>query len=319
MKKIEQINEPFEPEEREKIISGVVDELCREESYKTVYHRVNHQDVAMPSTEVLTEVMELLKSVLFPGYFINSEITPGNMKYHTGSTLDRIMRVFSEQIKRGFCFFCSGDDEQECHDCERRAERITLQFLERLPFIRERLATDARAAFDGDPAAQKIGETIFCYPSIRALTHHRIAHELYRLEVPLIPRMISEMAHSQTGIDIHPGAEIGERFFMDHGTGIVIGETCVIGRNVRLYQGVTLGAKSFPLDEEGNPLKGIPRHPIVEDDVVIYAGATILGRVTVGHGAEIGGNLWVTGDVEAGARLVQHKAEYTLFKKGEGL
>lgn len=178
---------------------------------------------------------------------------------------------------------------------------------------------DAQAAFCGDPAAKGVGETIFCYPSITALAHHRIAHELYRLEVPLIPRIISEMAHSDTGIDIHPGARIGEYFFIDHGTGTVIGETSVIGNNVRIYQGVTLGARSFPLDDEGNPVKGIPRHPIVEDDVIIYSGATILGRVTIGKGAEIGGNVWLTRDVPPGARVVQGRPEETLYSEGLGI
>ncbi len=319
MKIIDQIHPRREAGFKEKVINKVVDDLCDSNSYKTVYHRVNHQDVAMPSRDILNEVMELLKSIIFPGYFLNSEITPGNMKFYIGSTLDKAMRVFSDQIKRGFCFFCSGEGEQECVDCDHKATDISLKFIERLPFIRERLATDAEAAYDGDPAAKKIGETIFCYPSIVALTHHRIAHELFLLDVPLIPRMISEMAHSQTGIDIHPGAKIDERFFMDHGTGIVIGETTVIGRNVRIYQGVTLGAKSFPLDEEGNPIKGIARHPIVEDDVIIYSGATILGRVTIGRGAEIGGNLWVTSDVEPGSRLAQQKPQRSTFEYGAGI
>ena len=164
-----------------------------------------------------------------------------------------------------------------------------------------------------------MGETIFCYPSLSALANHRIAHELYLLDVPLIPRIISEMAHSETGIDIHPGARIGESFFIDHGTGTVIGETAVIGTNVRIYQGVTLGAKSFPLDPSGNPMKGIPRHPMVEDDVIIYSGATILGRVTIGKGAEIGGNVWLTRDVPPGARIMQGKPEETLFSDGLGI
>jgi serine O-acetyltransferase len=170
------------------------------------------------------------------------------------------------------------------------------------------LLSDVRAAYEGDPAATSTDETIFCYPGILAVTNQRVAHELYRLEVPLLPRMLTEQAHSVTGIDIHPGASIGERFFIDHGTGVVIGETSTIGNNVRLYQGVTLGAKSFPLDEHGNPLKGIPRHPIVEDDVVIYAGATVLGRVTVGRGSVIGGNVWVTENVPPGSKLSQASA-----------
>ena len=154
-------------------------------------------------------------------------------------------------------------------------------------------------------AAKNHGEIISCYPVIKALTNYRMAHELLLLGVPLIPRMLTEMAHSKTGIDIHPGAQIGESFTIDHGTGVVIGETCIIGRHVKLYQGVTLGARSFPLDEQGNPIKGIPRHPILEDDVVVYSNATILGRITIGHGAQIGGNIWVTHDVPAGCRVVQ--------------
>jgi serine O-acetyltransferase len=166
--------------------------------------------------------------------------------------------------------------------------------MARLPALRGLLETDAWAAFEGDPAASSPDEAVFCYPGMLAMLHHRIAHELYVLRVPLVPRMISELAHRATGIDIHPGAQIGASFFIDHGTGVVIGETCIIGSRVRLYQGVTLGARTFPLDEKGRPIKGIARHPIVEDDVVIYAGATILGRVTIGRGSTVGGNVSVT-------------------------
>ena len=178
------------------------------------------------------------------------------------------------------------------------------------------MSLDAKAAFDGDPAAHSIAETIFCYPSIMAMTYHRVAHELYKLDVPIIPRIISEMAHSRTGIDIHPGAQIGEYFFIDHGTGTVIGETCIIGKNVRIYQGVTLGAKSFPLDENGNPVKKIPRHPIIEDNVVIYSGATVLGRVTIGEGSEIGGNVWITESVPPHSKVVQGKAPVSIITNG---
>jgi serine O-acetyltransferase len=167
------------------------------------------------------------------------------------------------------------------------------------------LGEDVQAAFDGDPAAKSPSETIFCYPGIFAITNHRIAHELYKLDVPVIPRIISENAHSSTGIDIHPGAKIGKRFFIDHGTGVVIGETCVIGNGVRIYQGVTLGAKSFPLDENGKPMKGIDRHPVIEDDVVIYAGATILGRITVGARSSVGGNVWLTQSIPADSSISQ--------------
>ena len=171
------------------------------------------------------------------------------------------------------------------------------------------LATDAEAAYNGDPAAQNINEVIFCYPGFRAIGNYRIAHQLYKLGVPFIPRMITEMAHSETGIDIHPAATIGEYFTIDHGTGVVIGATAIIGNNVKIYQGVTLGAKSFPLDENGNPIKGIPRHPIIGNNVIIYSNASILGRITIGEGATIGGNIWVTENVEPGARILQQKAE----------
>ena len=175
--------------------------------------------------------------------------------------------------------------------------------MSRLPDIRKTLATDVEAAYLGDPAAQSYGEVISCYPAIKALTCYRVAHELFRLGVPLIPRIITEIAHSETGIDIHPGAEIGSHFTIDHGTGIVVGATCIIGKNVKLYQGVTLGAKSFPLDEDGNPIKNNPRHPIIHDDVIIYSNATILGRITIGKGAVIGANVWITHNVEAGSQV----------------
>lgn len=202
-------------------------------------------------------------------------------------------------------------------DCEDRAKDLTEKFIERLPDLRRLLAFDAKAAYIGDPAAKSIAETIFCYPSIMAMTYHRIAHELYTLGVPLIPRIISEMAHSRTGIDIHPGARIGEYFFIDHGTGTVIGETCVIGNNVRIYQGVTLGAKSFPLDDNGNPIKDIPRHPVVEDDVIIYSGATVLGRIVIGKGSEIGGNVWITEPVPPGTKVIQAFPPINITKNGD--
>jgi serine O-acetyltransferase len=185
------------------------------------------------------------------------------------------------------------------------ASSIAATFIERLPQIRQLLADDVIATFVGDPASKSYGEVIFCYPAIRAISNYRIAHELLTLGVPLIPRIISELAHSETGIDIHPGAVIGRAFTIDHGTGVVIGETSIIGNHVKIYQGVTLGAKSFPLDEKGHPIKGIPRHPIIEDDVIIYSNSTILGRITIGKGAVIGGNIWIDTDIEPGAKVVQ--------------
>jgi serine O-acetyltransferase len=284
-------------------LNDVIEELCHEDSYHSVYHRSNHSS-AMPSIEELEETVELLRSVLFPGYFGNSDVKPETMHYYLGAAINRIFILLSQQIKRGLCFFCT-KHEDVCEECDRKSIDITDKFFSRLSNIRRLLATDVTAAYEGDPATESPGEIIFCYPSIIALTNYRIAHELFKLEVPLIPRIISEMAHSATGIDIHPGAEIGEKCFIDHGTGVVIGATCIIGRNTRFYQGVTLGAKSFKLDENGNPVKGIPRHPIVGDDVIIYSGATILGRITIGKGSIIGGNVWLTHDVPPGTRLLQ--------------
>lgn len=293
---------------------SVVQRLSDQKLYSDVFH-ISRHDVPMPSLDDLKESMELLRSILFPGYFRNSDINRETVGYYIGAKLDRIHRWLSEQIKRGFCFTCASS-EISCYDCEQRANILTEKFIERLPELRRLLAFDAKAAYIGDPAAKSIAETIFCYPSIMAMTYHRVAHELYKLEVPLIPRIISEMAHSRTGIDIHPGAQIGEYFFIDHGTGTVIGETCIIGNNVRIYQGVTLGAKSFPLDENGNPIKNVPRHPIVEDDVVIYSGATVLGRITIGKGSEIGGNVWVTDPVPAGTKIMKSAAPAEIVKNG---
>jgi len=300
------------------LLDRVVEELAAPDSFLAVAHKANHE-VPMPSVQELHDIVEQLRSVLFPGYYGPADLRPETVRYYVGATLDRVSRQLAEQIKRGYCFACAYEFDKDCKECEKRARRLSERFLKRLPAVRELLASDVRAAFEGDPAAKHPGETIFCYPSLRAMTHHRLAHELHRLEIPLIPRIISEIAHSATGIDIHPGATIGPRFFMDHGTGIVIGETSLIGTNVRIYQGVTLGAKSFPLDRHGNPVKGIPRHPLVEDDVIIYSGATLLGRITIGRGAVIGGNVWVTQDVPAGARILQGKHEELRLEQGAGI
>lgn len=281
-------------------------------------HRYS-EEAPMPSVGTLSKIVEALRSVLFPGYYGPSEITPDTMPYYIGSTLDQLTRDLADQINRGYCFVCDNTDKTKCADCEERAKRIAREFITKLPMIRELLLKDVEAAYNGDPAAKTHGETIFCYPSIRALTNHRIAHELYLLGVDIIPRIIGEMAHSDTGIDIHPGATIGKSFFIDHGTGTVIGETTVIGDNVRIYQGVTLGAKSFPKGEDERLIKGLPRHPIVEDDVIVYAGSTILGRVTIGKKAIIGGNVWITRDVPAGAQIVQSRAMQQSFEDGGGI
>ena len=288
-------------------LDSVVERLCHPSSLDAVWHRPA-QGAAMPSLDALKEIMERLRAAVFPSYFGSTRIRRESMRYHLAANLDSIYHKLSEQILRGFCFSCEGRHAATpCEACESEGTAAALKFMDRLPEIRRLLAGDAQAAYEGDPAATSPGETIFCYPSMHAMFHHRIAHELYTLKVPVIPRIISEMAHSCTGIDIHPGATIGEDFFIDHGTGVVIGETCILGRNCRLYQGVTLGALSFPKNPDGTLTKGIPRHPVLEDNVTVYAGATILGRVTIGAGAVIGGNVWITSDVPAGARISQEK------------
>ena len=273
---------------------------------------------AMPSTVALQEIVEILTGILFPGYFTTSALNKKNLQFYIGASVDKVSKLLYEQIKRGFCFECN-DSEENCELCNSKAEGKTIEFINRLPKIKHLLKTDVEASFLGDPASKNRGEVIYCYPGISALTNYRIAHELLLLGVPLIPRIITEMAHSKTGIDIHPGAKIDEFFAIDHGTGIVIGETCVIGKNVKIYQGVTLGAKSFPLDDEGNPIKGIARHPIVEDNVVIYSGATILGRVVIGDGSMIGGNVWITHNVAPNSKILQRRAKEQEFIGGAGI
>jgi len=279
--------------------------LSQTEGYKDVCHEQGQND-SMPSTEVLKEIVQLSRSILFPGFFGDSAVNNQTMLYHIGVNIDRLQLLLAQQIKAGMCFNCRAD-EQTTIDYEVFAREKSTAFLIQLPEIRKKLHTDVIAAYNGDPAAKSFGEVIFCYPSIRAISNYRIAHALLQLNVPLIPRIITEMAHSETGIDIHPGATIGEYFTIDHGTGVVIGETTVIGKNVKMYQGVTLGAKSFPLDKDGNPIKGINRHPKIGNDVIIYSNSTILGTITVGDGAIIGGNLWIDTDVPAGAKLAQKR------------
>lgn len=280
----------------------VVNQLCDLNKNSELYHIPWHE-MDLPSAGELQKLVDILREILFPGYFGDSKVRAETIEYIIGARLHTALSILTRQINRGFCFYCH-EPNQLCSDCKEKSIFMSRKFIEKLPEIKQHLALDAKAAFDGDPANPHVSEAIFCYPSMTAITYHRIAHELYLLGVPLIPRIISEIAHSQTGIDIHPGAHIGNGFFIDHGTGVVIGETSVIGNNVRIYQGVTLGAKSFPVDAKGNPLKGIPRHPIVEDNVIIYANATILGRITIGKGATVGANVWVTESVAPGTRVV---------------
>ncbi|ODT54772.1 MAG: serine acetyltransferase [Paludibacter sp. 47-17] len=289
---------------KEKILD-LVQQLADTGPIKEVCH---HQlkDSPLPSVPVLSEIVGLCRSVLFPGYFGDAGVNARTVMYHIGVNVDRLQLLLTRQIKAGLCFDAVSE-EQICVEIDIQARELTEQFLALLPEIRTTLYTDIVAAYNGDPAAKSFGEVIFCYPGIRAVSNYRIAHALLRLGVPLIPRIITEMAHSETGIDIHPGARIGKYFTIDHGTGVVIGETARIGDNVKMFQGVTLGARSFPLDENGNPIKGIDRHPKIGNNVIIYSNSTILGPVTVGDGAVIGGNIWVDQDVPAGAKLVQKK------------
>jgi serine O-acetyltransferase len=286
-------------------LGSVVEALCSASETLTAGPQPLHVRREFPSRTVIYELVEDLRSVLFPGFFGPSELTGETLRYHIGATLDKILHGLREQIKRGLCVPCPEAGLVVCDKCDERAFDLARALIARLPEVRRVLATDVRAAYEGDPALTNPDEAIFCYPGLMAITSQRIAHELVQLGVPLIPRIITEHAHSLTGIDIHPGARIGEKFFIDHGTGVVIGETCIIGNNVRIYQGVTLGAKSFPLDEHGNPIKGIDRHPVVEDDVTIYSNATILGRVTIGKGSVIGGNVWLTRSIPAGSTITQ--------------
>lgn len=296
------------------ILTQAVDELSDSQSYKGLFHQHRDGD-PLPSAKSLYKIVELARSILFPGYFGNSTINSHTITYHIGVNVENLFDLLTDQIQAGLCFGQdnnnnnNNDNTGNNEPCRKTSALLAARFISKLPEMRRVLATDVEAAYYGDPAATCFGEIISCYPAIRAISNYRIAHELLVLGVPLIPRFITEMAHSETGIDIHPGAKIGHHFTIDHGTGVVIGATSIIGNNVKLYQGVTLGAKSFPLDDNGNPIKGIPRHPILEDDVIVYSNATILGRVTIGKGATVGGNIWVTENVPAGARIVQRKTK----------
>ncbi len=296
-------------------LAPVVDELCGESKGLADFPGGR---VVLPSRDAVVAIVEDLRSVLFPGYFGTSDLNDESLHYFVGATLARALRHVEEQVRRGMAF-SERHDLESCEHCAEAAQRVTKLFLGRIPAIRKLVRSDVEAAYEGDPALKSRDEAIFAYPGIFAVTNQRIAHELHILGVPLIPRIITEHAHTITGIDIHPGAAIGEKFFIDHGTGVVVGETAIIGDRVRLYQGVTLGAKSFPLDEQGNPIKGIPRHPIVEDDVVVYAGATILGRITIGKGSSIGGNVWLTWGVPPGTRVTQAEVRDQRYSHGAGI
>jgi serine O-acetyltransferase len=306
----------FDPSTEDSRLLRVLDELCQ--ANESVYRRRGR--LVLPSRAVVAELIDDLRAVLYPVHFGSADGLGRSLRYRIGVRLDKARQALEEQVRRGLEFSCEHvPNGARCSVCALRAGEVTDAVVSRLPAVRRMVDADVQAAFDGDPALINVDEALFCYPGIRAVLQHRIAHELHVLRVPLIPRIISELAHSETGIDIHPGAKIAPSFFIDHGTGVVIGETASIGERVRIYQGVTLGARSFASDERGRLLKGIPRHPVVEDDVVIYAGATILGRITIGRGATIGGNVWLTRNVPPGSRVQQMQPRQDTFENGSGI
>lgn len=272
--------------------------------------KINHLDhCPLPRYEEVVAAIHELNEILFPGYRRREGLHHGNISYYVGDIIDRLHDRLTTQIGRalrheaGATSNCEG---QEDYDALGQAK--TLQFLDQLPELREMLATDVQAAYDGDPACKTPAEVIFCYPGLEAITVYRLAHLLHQLNIPYIPRMMTEWAHSRTGIDIHPGATIGEYFFIDHGTGVVVGETCEIGNHVKLYQGVTLGALSFATDADGQLVRGHKRHPTIEDRVVIYANATVLGgRTVIGHDSVIGSSVWLTSSVAPYTTVVMEK------------
>lgn len=276
----------------------------------------NFIDVAnLPVRDKVFDILDGLTELLFPGYTGKYVVTHQNVRFVVGDLICQIRTELTRQCELAFRHKCKLTSCSTC-DCKTLAKEATEHLLNRIPFIREMLKEDVEAAYDGDPSAKSFEEVVISYPYIIAIATHRIAHELYLREVPLIPRIMSESAHSKTGIDINPGAQIGRRFFIDHGTGVVIGETAVIGTGVKLYQGVTLGAMSFPKDERGRIIKGGKRHPTLEDNVTVYAEATILGNITIGKGAVVGGNVWLKKPVAAGTTVSLAKQD-SLYRHGK--
>jgi len=270
-----------------------------------------------PSRDAVAGIIDSLKGVLFPMRLGPPDLRQESENFHVAHALDAALHALLKQVRRELKYNAGLNGEAGA-DVDQEALTVVRTFADALPVIRSLLDSDVLAAYQGDPAARSVDEVLLCYPGVLAMIHYRLAHQLYILGLPLLARIVAELAHGATGIDIHPGARIGAGFFIDHGTGVVIGETAVIGERVRVYQAVTLGAKRFPTDAEGNLQKGLPRHPVVEDDVVIYAGATILGRITLGKGAVIGGNVWLTHDVPAGGRIAQAESRSGAFANGIG-
>ena len=269
---------------------------------------------AFPSLDCLREVISLVKSIIFPDFFNRRRNSCVTRAHYIGVGVDKLYTILRREIENGLRF----DESIMEGDAEADANRLALEFINTLPDIKRLLLTDVEAMFNNDPAVENFGEIILCYPVVQAMVHYRVAHSLLKLGMPVIPRILTELAHSDTGIDIHPGAKIGEYFSIDHGTGVVIGETCIIGNHVTLYQGVTLGAKNFSLDSNGRPIN-MPRHPIIEDNVTIYSNATVLGRITIGHDSIIGGNIWLTNSVPPHSRILQRKSAMTSYTDGLGI
>lgn len=267
-----------------------------------------------PSREALRKITSDLCAALFPMRLGPHNLRHASEDYFVGQTLDLALSELHEQVRLDLGYGQRHLGELDSGQVAQQSAEVVRRFARSLPSLRSKLDTDVEAAYHGDPAARSVDEVLLCYPGITAISYHRIAHQLYLLGAPLVARIIAEIAHSATGIDIHPGATIGGSFFIDHGTGVVIGETAIIGERVRIYQNVTLGAKRFPTGENGALEKGLARHPIVEDDVVIYAGATLLGRITVGRGSIVGGNVWLTDSVPAGTHVTQAVSEHVLRK-----
>lgn len=298
-------------------IEGIVADLREARRRSLRVTSAGNRRAPIPSPQLLQQVVDRLYASLFPRHAGAIDHSEEGLAFFVGSTLNEALLLLAEQIRREHGFV---DPLRHAQDHSlRSAEGIVAEFAQRLPHIYELLEKDIRAAYDGDPSARSTEEVLLSFPGVKAVIYHRIAHALHSLGAPVVARIIAELAHSQTGIDIHPGAKIAASFFIDHGTGVVIGETAVIGERVRIYQAVTLGAKRFSINEQGALVKGEPRHPIVEDDVVIYAGATILGRITVGRGSSIGGNVWLTRSVPASSTIVQAQARSETFDHGSGI
>lgn len=271
----------------------------------------------LPSLKNVKEIMSLLWKIMFPELFFERTAIVSRLEYRIGITTERLFELLQEEIAIGLS--CRPNSKKkEVPENYPEAHDLSLNIIRFLPELKRLLYTDIHAIMRKDPAAGNEVEIILCYPSVKAMLHHRFAHQIFSMNIPYLPRIISELAHSQTGIDIHPGATVGEYFAIDHGTGVVVGETCIIGNHVTLYQGVTLGAKSFRYDGDGTPLN-IPRHPIIEDNVTVYSNATILGRITIGHDTVIGGNVWVTESLPAYSRVIQGGIRNENFSHGAGI